>query len=413
MQNAKPTTLSARHGLVLLAVAGLLLSGCNNRRGNAEATTATPTQAAPRVTKVRAVTLKEGVLTVSRTAGATLAPLRESNVASSASGKVLAVLVEEGSRVGAGQTVLRLDDATARTAVQNAELALEQARINLERASRSTEGSLAPLQAALQAAQANLQVAQRRYTEGQQLFRVGAIAQVELTGLEAALGQAKSNAENAREALERAQRANREDLALLRVQVQQAEAQLAQARRALADTEVKAPFAGVVAEVYVNPGEFVAAGSRAFRLADVRRLEAKFRIPPSEAAKLAPGTGLNLDYGGQTYFARLSRTSQIPGTDRLVEAVATLQAPLPPGASASVRYTLEIAKGVIAPSGALLPGEQPRVMLVENGMAKAVKVEILGDNGSQLALRGVSAGSQVVFPVPASLRSGDALEVIR
>lgn len=150
-----------------------------------------------------------------------------------------------------------------------------------------------------------------------------------------------------------------------------------------------------------------------FRLADVRRLEAKFRIPPSEAAKLAPGTGLNLDYGGQTYFARLSRTSQIPGTDRLVEAVATLQAPLPPGASASVRYTLEIAKGVIAPSGALLPGEQPRVMLVENGKAKAVKVEILGDNGSQLALRGVSAGSQVVFPVPASLRSGDALEVIR
>jgi multidrug efflux pump subunit AcrA (membrane-fusion protein) len=359
------------------------------------------------------VAAKEGVLRTSRTAAATLAPVRESNVASSANGKVLAVLVEEGNRVTAGQTVLRLDDAAARSAVRNAELALEQAKINLERAQRSNQGSLASLQAALDAAEANLRVAQRRYTEGQQLFQAGALAQVELTSLEAALGQAKSAADNAREALERAQRAESEDLALLRVQVQQAQTQLEQARRNLADTEVKAPFAGVVAEVYVNPGEFVAAGTRAFRLADVRRLEAKFRIPPSEAAKLAPGTGLNLDYGGQTYYARLIRTSQIPGTDRLVEAVATLSAPLTPGASVNVRYNLELAKGVIVPSGALLPGEKPAVMIVQSGKAQAVEVQILGDNGSQMALRGLPAGAEVVFPVPASLRSGDALEVIR
>jgi len=403
---------NARHGLLLLAVAAALLAGCNNRRTNVEATPASA-QSALRVTKVRVVEAKEGVLRASRSVGATLTPVRESNVASSASGKVLAVLVQEGSRVAAGQVVLRLDDATARTALQNAELALEQAKINLERAQRSNQGSLASLQAALEAAEANLRVAQRRYSEGQQLFRAGAIAQVELTGLEAALGQAKANADNAREALERARRAESEDLALLRLQLQQAQVQLAQARRALADTEVKAPFAGVVAEVYVNPGEFVAAGSRVFRLADVRRLEAKFRIPPSEAARLPLGSGLNLDYGGQTYYARLSRTSQVPGTDRLVEAVATLQAPLPPGASANVRYTLELAKGVIVPSGALLPGEKPAVMLAEGGRARAVEVQILGDNGGQLALRGVSAGSQVVFPVPASLREGDALEVVR
>lgn len=413
MPNAKRKTLNARRGLVLLAVAGLLLASCNNRRGNTEATPATAAETAPRVTKVRAVTVKEGVLTAGRTAGATLTPVRESNVASSASGKVLAVLVEEGSRVAASQTVLRLDDANARTAVRNAELSLQQAKINLERTSRSTEGSLAPLQAARDSAEANLRVAQRRYTEGQQLFQAGALAQVELTSLEAALGQAKSAADNAREALERARRAGSEDLALLRLQVQQAETQLAQARRSLADTEIKAPFAGVVAEVYVNPGEFMAAGSRAFRLADTRRLEAKFRIPPSEAAKLAPGTGLNLDYGGQTYYARLSRTSQIPGTDRLVEAVATLSAPLTPGASANVRYNLELAKGIIAPSGALLPSEKPAVMIVQDGKAKAAEVQVVGDNGSQMALRGLPAGVQVVFPVPASLRSGDRLEVIR
>lgn len=62
--------------------------------------------------------------------------------------------------------------------------------------------------------------------------------------------------------------------------MQQAQNQLNQARRAVADTEVKAPFAGVVAEIFVNPGEFVSAGQRAFRLADTSRLEASFRLPP-------------------------------------------------------------------------------------------------------------------------------------
>jgi hypothetical protein len=78
-----------------------------------------------------------------------------------------------------------------------------------------------------------------------------------------------------------------------------------------------------------------------------------------------------------------------------------------------VRYNLELATGVIAPSGALLPGEKPAVMIVQDGKAQAVEVQVVGDNGSQMALRGLRAGAQVVFPVPASLRSGDALEVIR
>lgn len=399
-------------GLGLLMLLGLALVACGPRPA-AQNKTEEVKEAAPRVTKVRAVSVQSGTLTSNRTAGVTLSPIRESQVASTASGKVLQVLVEEGSRVAAGQAILRLDPVNAQTAVNNAELALEQARVNLEKASRSTQGSLTPLQAGLDSALANLKVAERRYTEGKQLFQAGAIAQVELTGLEASYSQAKAAADNARESLERARRAGSEDLALLRLQVQQAQSQLAQARRGLGDTQIRAPFAGVVAEVYVNPGEFVGAGARAFRLADTSRLEAKFRIPPSEAARLPIGTGMNLDYAGKTYFAQLTRTNQIPGTDRLVEAVAQVAAPLTPGAGANLRYTLSLAKGILVPSAALLSGEKTQVFLVQADKAKAVEVQILGDNGSRVALSGIPAGSQVVFPVPASLRTGDTIEVIQ
>jgi multidrug efflux pump subunit AcrA (membrane-fusion protein) len=397
-------------GLLLLLI--LSLAAC--RPNNTVATAVKPAEEpVVRLQKVRTVVAKGGALQANRTAGVTLAPVRESNVASGANGKVLRVLVEEGSSVKAGQAIVQLDNANSQSALEGADLGVKTARVNLERAQRSTEGSLAPLKSSLESALSNLEVARRRFVEGQQLAKVGAIARVELTSLEAAFNQAKAASDNARESLLRAQRAQSEDLALLRLQIEQAQNQLAQARRNLGDATIKAPFAGVVAEVYANPGEFVAAGGRAFRLADTSRLEAKFRIPPSEAAKLPIGSGMNLDYGGKTYFAKLGRTSQIPGTDRLVEAVATVSAPLTPGATANLRYTLKLAEGVIVPSGALLPGESTRVMLIQENKARAVGVQILGDNGTALALGGIPAGARVVFPVPANLRSGDSVEVIQ
>ncbi len=397
--------------LLLLGLAALLLAGCGPRRtGQSE----NPTAPEARSIRVRVVTPQSGPLNTSRTTGAVLSPARESQVGASAPGKVLEVLVQEGRPVAQGQVVLRLDPANAQIALRSAQLALEQAQVNLARAERATAGSLAPLQASLESALVNLQVAQQRYTEGQQLFRAGAIAQVELASLEAAYNQAKAAADNARENLARTQRASSEDLALLRLQVQQAQNQLAQAQRALRDTEVRAPFSGVVAEVYVNPGEFVATGQRVFRLADPSRLEASFRLPPEDAAALPLGSRITLLYGGQSYPATLTRSAKVPGTDRLVELTARVGASLPPGASAQVRYTLTLAQGTLLPSGALrTEGRTTFVYVVQEGQAQRVAVRVLADTGTQAAVEGLPAGAQVIFPVPASLNSGDSVEVVQ
>lgn len=404
--------MKARRTWVWLGVAVLLLAGCGPRRAASSENPAT-TQATPPTTKVRVVQPEQGALTAVRTAGATLSPARESQVGATASGKVLEVRVAEGSRVAQGQVVLRLDPASAQTALRNAELALAQAQVNLERAQRSTAGSLAPLQASLESAQANLQAAERRYREGKQLFQAGAIAQVDLIGLEAAYNQAKAAFDNARENLARTQRASGEDLALLQLQVQQAQNQLNQARRALADTEVRAPFAGVVAEVFVNPGEFVSVGQRAFRLADTTQLEASFRLPPEEAAALPIGSRLELLYAGRSYPASIRKSSKVPGTDRLIELTAQVAADLPPGASAQVRYTLTLAQGSLLPAGALrTEGRSTYVFVVQDGKAVRTPVRVLGDTGAQVAVEGVSGGP-VVFPVPSSLSDNDAVEVVQ
>ncbi len=405
--------MKAHQSWVWLGVTVLLLAGCGPRRAAPSENPAPAETGVSRSIKVRVVQPERGALTAVRSVGATLSPVRESQVGATASGKVLEVRVAEGSRVAQGQVVLRLDPANAQIALRNAELALQQAQVNLERAQRSTSGSLAPLQASLESAQANLQVAERRYREGQQLFQAGAIAQVELTGLEAAYNQAKAAFDNARENLARAQRASSEDLALLRLQVQQAQNQLNQARRAVADTEVKAPFAGVVAEIFVNPGEFVSAGQRAFRLSDTSSLEAGFRLPPEEAAALPLGSRVELIYGGRSYPATVRKSSKVPGTDRLVELTAQVEGDLPPGASAQVRYTLTLAQGSLLPAGALrTEGRSTYVFVVQGDKAVRTPVQVLGDTGVRVAVEGVGSGP-VVFPVPSSLSNGDAVEVVQ
>ncbi|MDX2005181.1 MAG: efflux RND transporter periplasmic adaptor subunit [Meiothermus sp.] len=410
-----PLSPSVLPRLLLIGVASLVLVACNPRRAaQAEAPAAAEAPAVQQSVKVRAVEVQQGTLTTTRTTGVTLSPARESQVAATASGRVLEVLVQEGSRVEANQAVIRLDNANAQTALQNAQLGVQTARVNLERAQRQTSGSLAPLQASLEAAQANLSAAQRRYTEGQQLFKAGAISQVDLTNLEAALNQAQAGADNARESLARAGRAQREDLALLRLQIQQAENQLAQARRSVGDGTIRAPYAGVMVESFVNPGEFVNIGTRAFRLADTSRIEASFRLTPEDAGGLPIDSRVNVIFGGKTFGARVIRSARVPGTDRLVEIVARVNGVLPPGGNAQVNYTLTLARGVLVPSGALqTEGRNTYVYVIRDGKAARAAVQVLGDTGSRAAITGLNAGSQVVFPVPVSLNAGNAVEVVQ
>lgn len=64
-----------------------------------------------------------------------------------------------------------------------------------------------------------------------------------------------------------------EEIAVAEAVVAEAEAAVEQARASLADTELRAPFAGVVADCYVKPGEQVVAGMPVVELADLSALQ--------------------------------------------------------------------------------------------------------------------------------------------
>lgn len=389
------------------------LAACGPR-GNEGDTQSEATESRTVLAAVKTISPQVGELRSSRSVAVVLEPVRRSEVAAGAAGRVVGVVVKEGSRVQAGQAVIELDGEPARLQLRQAEASLGQARVNLERATRSAQESLAGLRLQLSSARTNAEIAQKRLVEGRQLLTAGAIAAVELRSLEAAVAQTQAGQQNAQDALARAERAQQEELALLRLQIEQATVGLQNANRAVRESVVRAPYAGVVVDVYLSEGEFAGAGVRSFALADTSTLLARFRLPPEEASLLQVGSTLQLLSGGSTYPAELLRSAGLPGVDRLVELTASVSgSQLPPGLSANLRYSLKLATGFLLPSGALqnIDG-QSKVFLAQDGQAKAVVVEVRAQSGDQAAVGGLSRQSQVIFPVPPGLEDGDAIEVI-
>lgn len=364
---------------------------------------------------VRVVTAERGALNVSRSATATVEPAQESQVSAAATGQIEAILVQSGARVAAGDTVIQLDDDALRLQLDNARLGLEGARINLGSAERSSTAGSAQSEAALQAARSSLELAQQQLQEGEALLAAGGIAESELAQLRVALKQAEASFLQAQAAAEASARAPEEELELLRLQVAQAQTQVAQAEQALADARLSAPFAGEVAEILAAEGEFIGAGTPAFRLISAEQQLARFSVPPEDAARLLEQGQIWLPYGGLDYAAQVVRTAQTADS-RLVEATAELypsETRIPNGTVTQFRYDLEVAEGILLPSGALRQsGGQASVLVVTEGRAAEVPVTLLGEGGAQVAVAGVRAGAQVVFPLPADLSPGTPVEVL-
>jgi membrane fusion protein (multidrug efflux system) len=179
-----------------------------------------------------------------------LVPARSAQVAAPAAGVVSQVLVREGDEVKAGDTLVVLDDAEAK-------LAVDAARADLVRAKENS-------------------------IEFERTFKAGAIGTVERRKAEAELKQA--------------------EVALLRAEVR------------LKATRVTAPFAGTVVKVGTAPGEAVRPdGPPVAVVATLRELEAAFDVPESEVTRVSVGQAcvIRVAAGEAEYAGEVVRVSPV------------------------------------------------------------------------------------------------------
>src|SRR5205085_8902747 len=186
-----------------------------------------------------------------------------SDVASQASGQVAATPVDVGAFVTAGTVIARLDDRDARLRLQQSQAAERQATAALRQAEAKiglgpngqfSASDVPEVRAARQnyeAAEAQARLAETNARRYANLVETGDVSRAVYDQARTQADTARAQANAARQQLEVAinvARQNNAGIAQAQAALEAARAQSAQAQKALADTVIKAPFAGYISD---------------------------------------------------------------------------------------------------------------------------------------------------------------------
>jgi membrane fusion protein (multidrug efflux system) len=351
----RPRHAAGRVATVALLLATLLAACKGGKEGPGDAQ-AKDKEAEVESIPVEVVKATRRPIAASYTGTAALEPLADSQVVAKTSGVALAVLVEEGQQVKAGQPLVRLDPDRARLAVAQAEAQLHKLENNYRRAQQLV---------------------------AQQLISAGEVDQ-------------------------------------MRYDLENARAQYKMAALELSYTTVVAPISGVVASRSIKPGNFVQINTPIFRIVDASRLEATLNVPEREIAKLKPEQTVELvadALPGRRFEGKVDRVAPVvdtgTGTFRVVASFSG-QGELQPGmfSRLSISYD-QRAAALVVPRTALLDDGEPALYTIRDGKAQRTGLKLGYDEGGWVEVReGLEEGDVVVVAGKAALREGSLVQVL-
>ena len=289
----------------------------------------------------------------------------DARLATSAAGR-LEYVAEVGTRIRAGERVAKLEDEAVRLRV--ADTKAEIARIDAQRA-----------------------MSERQLQRIEQLAN-NSISQTQLDEV-------------------------RSQLAMLTAQLEQAQVRHRSALHDLEQTELRAPFFGVVSERLAQRGEYVATGAAIARLVDTVHVEARVQAPLSLLDTVRPTMQLPVKFGDRQVQAQV-RTVVPVGEERsrqfelrmtLADSAFNVGAALEIGLPER-----EATEALVVPRDAIAVRQTGNyLMRIRGNTAEKVAITSLTTDGDLVTIRGpVEAGDVVVIRGVERLQDGQRVSVV-
>jgi membrane fusion protein (multidrug efflux system) len=286
----------------------------------------------------------------------TVKPLRGADISAEESGTVRRVTHDKGEAVRVGDTLIELDR-----------------RI---------------LAAQMEAMQANEELQSYNAEKTRTLHAAGKVSELELLGAEAQAAQARAALNTARLRWQRA--------------------------------AVAAPFAGIVADRYVEPGELVAPGRLLARVIDPSVLKLTGFLTEREVARVEPGivTDVHFDGSPESVQGEVAwvgyEADPRTGKFKVEIQIDNGDSSLRPGVVARAQIPSRVHTDVIVvPRDALVTsGGSPAVYVVEGGRAHLRGIILGGDQGLMtVVLQGLTAGERMVVRGQRDLVDGSLVRI--
>ncbi|MFV1874921.1 efflux RND transporter periplasmic adaptor subunit [Nioella sp.] len=381
-----------------------------------------PSIARERVFSAEVVTLSLQDVSPVLTAFGEINSRRTLELRAPAAGTVLELAdgVENGGEVAAGALLLRIDPAEAQSALDVTATDLREAENTLA----ESEAAVELAREDVEAARAQAELRDRALVRQQDLLErgVGSAATVETAELAAAgahqavlsrrqaLAQAEAQLDQAGTALDRRRIA------------------LAEAERVLAETELRAEFAGVLADVTVVQGGLVNRNEQVATLIDAQALEVSFRVSTAQYARLLDEDGrlpqadvtvvldvLGVDITAPARLTRESGAVEEGQSGRLLFAEMLETRGFRAGDFVTVRLQEPQLQQVAVLPATALDAEGRVLMLGEEDRLEEVQVSLLRRQGDNVIIRAPPhlEGAEVVTARSPALGAGIRVNPLR
>jgi membrane fusion protein, multidrug efflux system len=240
------------------------------------------------------------------------------------SGYVASIPAEENARVKEGDVILKLDDGDYRLAIEAAAARIETQKASIETVAQQVTAQQSQIASALaqvdsaKAAEINAVLTQNRAS---QLVKNNAGSQQSYDDANRLRAVAAANVSIASAAVDQA----RAQIAIFNAKTLEAqsilkelEIALAKAQRDLSFTEIRAPFDGIVANRAVEPGQYVAPGTRLMALVPTQSSYVEANFKETQIGEIHAGQKASIivdALGGETYEGKVLSIAPASGAE--------------------------------------------------------------------------------------------------
>ena len=430
-----------RFSPLLVGALALALSACGGGNADADAAASDSTATAAAVeTLVADPGLFEDIVDLT----GTVATNNDAALSPDVPG-TLTFVAPVGTFVRAGQAVAQVRATGQQAGVAQAQAGVAQSRAGVAQAQAgvaqaqaqvaTAEAGIRAARAQRQAAQAQLDLAQDQYRRQLPLVRDSILSALEFRAVETQLANARSGVAQADAGIAQAQgqfRAAQQGVVAARAGVSASragesasQAGVRGAQTQLGNTRVLAPFAGVVQERLMGPGELASPGMPVVRIVSGGAVKIEAGVPERYAGAVRVGAQVRVTMAGNEGAARGGRVTFVgvavnaqTRTFPVEIQVDNGDGLLKPAMVVRLGITREILENVVVvPQEAIIRDERGTSVFVADGAdasATAVRREVvLGPtSGATVVIRsGVRTGENVIVSGQSGLAEGDRVRI--
>ena len=379
------------------ACLSLTFTGCRKAQPPAEAIA--PVRVAPAI---------KGSIRHIVHADAVLYPRDQANIIPKVSAPVKRFLVNRGDHVKQGQLLAELENRDLVASAQESRGQYDQATSNY----RSTAGSVVPeqltkAQTDVAAAREAQDAAKKLLDNREQLFKEGALARKLVDEAQVASAQARANFETAQQHLRSLQSVGQaEQIKTAAAQVEAAKGRFDATQAQVSYSEIRSPFAGVVTDRPLYPGELATTGAPLLTVMDMSKIVARINMAQDQARDVKVGNAATLTVeGGESVAGKVTVVS--PAADANSTTVQVWVQADNPGEQLRAGQAVHVAIVAMVINGAtLIPapavmsnaeGESIVLVVDEQNIAHE-KVVAIGAREPEMVqvLSGVEPGERVI-----------------